>query len=187
MAYVFKNQPTATATIKVSGANNTFKLAGINGEQSDAGNFRTAITDFVGIAGINVAQESDGMQRNINQAVTTDESGTDPEFTLSSTVFDVSNLGEMGFTSSISVANYELDLSLITWSGKKPIGASYQIDTDENMFKIIGRAQGYTEGTNSAIATVTLPAQTVGTTHYRSASVDITFMNGTTAEFEDIT
>ena len=65
MAYVFKNQPTATATITKYGSDTTVKIAGINGEQSNANNFQTAITDFVGIAGLTVGEA----QRTINQSV----------------------------------------------------------------------------------------------------------------------
>lgn len=191
LAQVFKNKPTATATVTryaQGSAGTTLKLAGINGEQTDAGNFSTAVTDFIAIGGILPA--TNGLERNISQYVGSDEAGVDPEFTLDPIEFEFVesfNYGSGSVTATISVGNYNIDVSGLTFSGKRPAGATCTVITDERELRIQGRSsKGYTEGTDSATMTVTLPAQTVDGTKYRSASVNITFTGGTAADFEDI-
>lgn len=68
VAYQFGNQQKASATIynPVIGAEATkLKLAGINGLQTNANNFHTAITGLMTVVGLT----SDKMERAITQEV----------------------------------------------------------------------------------------------------------------------
>lgn len=70
MAYQFVNNQKASATVTESGSTDTYKIAGVNGKQTDANKFQTAIHDFLHIVGkANDAQE--GLARSITQSVET--------------------------------------------------------------------------------------------------------------------
>lgn len=68
MAYQFVNQKKATALITAAGTADTYKIAGVNGEQTNANNYRTAMNGLLYIVG----KESDisaGLGRTISQDV----------------------------------------------------------------------------------------------------------------------
>ncbi len=69
MAYVFANQQKAKAFIQET--SKKYNLAGINGEQTDANNFQTAIMGLLHVVGKDSAAESTG--RTITQDVESDE------------------------------------------------------------------------------------------------------------------
>lgn len=65
MAYQFSNQLKASASVKRVGTDDKFKLNGINGQQTNANNFHTAITGLLTVVGL----QNDGMERSITQEV----------------------------------------------------------------------------------------------------------------------
>lgn len=68
MAYQFSNQQKASAFIHKDGEATTYKIAGINGAQTNATNFHTALTGLLHVVG----KDSDaaaGMGRTISQDV----------------------------------------------------------------------------------------------------------------------
>jgi len=65
MAYSFETQRKATANITSN--DSTFKIAGVNGKQTSADNFQTAIIDLLHIVGKDT--EVEGTGRTINQNV----------------------------------------------------------------------------------------------------------------------
>lgn len=67
MAYQFSAQKKASALVnKGDGTTNTYKIAGINGQQTSADNLHTAITGLLNVVGKNA---SDGLGRQITQDV----------------------------------------------------------------------------------------------------------------------
>lgn len=69
MAYTFSNQQKASATYyKPGDATAKFKLAGVNGLQTSAENFNTAITGLLAVVGLTASSK----QRDITQVVTED-------------------------------------------------------------------------------------------------------------------
>lgn len=70
MAYQFVNQQKATATITEVAS--SYKIAGVNGRQTDANNFNTAITGLLHIVGKDTAAQAKG--RTITQNVEDDSS-----------------------------------------------------------------------------------------------------------------
>lgn len=67
MAYSFETQRKATANITKTGDGSTFKIAGVNGKQTSADNFHTAIMGLLHIVGKDSEVDSTG--RTINQNV----------------------------------------------------------------------------------------------------------------------
>lgn len=65
MAYQFSNQLKASASVRKLGTDDKFKLNGINGTQTNATNFHTAITGLLTVVGL----ENGGMERTITQEV----------------------------------------------------------------------------------------------------------------------
>lgn len=68
MAYQFSNALKANAYVSKAGTADTYKIAGVNGRQTSADNFHTAITGLLHIVG----KDSDaaaGMGRTIGQDV----------------------------------------------------------------------------------------------------------------------
>lgn len=65
MAYQFSNQRKASANIYRPGTTDKFKLNGINGAQTNADNFHTAITGLLTVVGLTTQQ----MERSITQEV----------------------------------------------------------------------------------------------------------------------
>lgn len=65
MAYQFSNQRKASANVYRVGTDDKFKLNGINGAQTNADNFHTAITGLLTVVGL----ESGGLERTITQEV----------------------------------------------------------------------------------------------------------------------
>lgn len=68
MAYQFSNVRKANAYISKAGTTDTYKIQGVNGTQTNADNFHTAIAGLLHIVG----KDSDaaaGMGRTINQDV----------------------------------------------------------------------------------------------------------------------
>lgn len=65
MAYQFSNQLKASASVKRVGTDDKFKLNGINGQQTNANNFHTAITGLLTTVGLTTNQ----MERTITQDV----------------------------------------------------------------------------------------------------------------------
>lgn len=68
MAYQFSSQQKANAFIHKTGDSATYKIAGINGEQTNAENFHTAITGLLHVVGKD-SDASAGMGRTISQDV----------------------------------------------------------------------------------------------------------------------
>lgn len=68
MAYQFSNLQDANATITRSGTSDTYKIAGINGQQTNATNFHTAITGLLHVVGKD-SDVSAGLERTIKQDV----------------------------------------------------------------------------------------------------------------------
>ena len=65
MAYQFSNQKKASANVYRVGTDEKFKLNGINGEQTNATNFHTAITGLLTVVGL----QNGGLERSITQEV----------------------------------------------------------------------------------------------------------------------
>lgn len=65
MAYQFSNQLKASASVKRVGTEDKFKLAGVNGMQTNATNFHTAITGLLTVVGL----QNGGLERSITQEV----------------------------------------------------------------------------------------------------------------------
>lgn len=65
MAYQFSNQQKASANIYRPNTTDKFKLNGINGEQTNANNFHTAITGLLTVVGLTTQK----MERGITQEV----------------------------------------------------------------------------------------------------------------------
>lgn len=68
MAYQFSNAQKANAYVSKIGTTETYKIAGVNGEQTNATNFHTAMTGLLHVVG----KDSDataGMGRTISQDV----------------------------------------------------------------------------------------------------------------------
>lgn len=68
MAYQFNNEQAATAYIVKEGTSDKYKIAGVNGEQINAENFKTAMTGLLRVVG----KENDadtGLGRSITQEV----------------------------------------------------------------------------------------------------------------------
>lgn len=65
MAYQFSNQKKASATVYRPETSDKFKMAGINGQQTSADNFHTAITGMLTVVGL----QQNGMERSITQEV----------------------------------------------------------------------------------------------------------------------
>lgn len=65
MAYQFSNQQNASANVYRYGTDDKFKIAGVNGEQTNATNFHTAITGLLNVVGL----QEGGMERTITQEV----------------------------------------------------------------------------------------------------------------------
>lgn len=68
MAYQFSNQQTANAFVMKAGTPDKYKIAGVNGMQTSAENFHTAISGLLHVVG----KDSDaaaGMGRAISQDV----------------------------------------------------------------------------------------------------------------------
>lgn len=63
MAYQFSNQQKASATVYKYGTDDKFKLNGINGQQTNADNFHTAITGLFQVVGL----QGGDMERSITQ------------------------------------------------------------------------------------------------------------------------
>lgn len=197
--YTFKNQPTATVTIErfVDGATGeTLKLAGINGEQNNAGNLQTAIADFIGIGGIGIAKNNKALQRTINQAVESD--GADPQLTLSPTSFTMAELsGASGgkfaaITSEVinkTVQNHLALAQAMTLSGKKPAGANVDLDGNNSSrvsLRFFPGEHTYTTGSDNATITIHMEPVTIEGTVYGATDLTFTLMNGVASEFEDI-
>lgn len=68
MAYQFTSGQKANAYILKEGTNDSYKIAGVNGQQTDAGQFHTAITGLLHVVGKD-ADAAAGMGRTINQDV----------------------------------------------------------------------------------------------------------------------
>lgn len=66
MAYQFSAQKKASALVnKGDGTDNTYKIPGINGQQTSADNLHTAITGLLNVVG----KSNDGLGRQITQDV----------------------------------------------------------------------------------------------------------------------
>ena len=68
MAYQFSNVRKANAYVQKNGTTDTYKITGVNGIQTNATNFHTAITGLLHVVG----KDSDaaaGMGRTISQDV----------------------------------------------------------------------------------------------------------------------
>lgn len=65
MAYQFGNLQKASARVYKPDTENNFKLAGVNGEQTNANNFHTAITGLLAVVGLT----SRKLERDITQEV----------------------------------------------------------------------------------------------------------------------
>lgn len=65
MAKQFSNQMKASANIYRPGTTDKFKLAGVNGQQTNADNFFTAMTGILGVVGLTTQK----MERGITQEV----------------------------------------------------------------------------------------------------------------------
>lgn len=202
MAYSFKNQPTATAQIErnVAGANGTtFKLAGINGEQTNANNFRTAIADFIGIGGIGIASGNEALQRTLNQSVESD--GEDLQLTFNPSSFTIeqinTNSGSGSYANISSTIGKSPSINkqlaaAMTLSGKKLVGSTVTVDGNYSegvSLTIRARSSGgaYTVGEDSATINVHMNSVTINGTKYASADLTFTLQNGVASEFEDIT
>lgn len=68
MAYQFSNQQKASAQIQKYGTSDTYKIAGVNGLQTNADNFHTAITGLLHVVGKDT-DAATGMGRTISQDV----------------------------------------------------------------------------------------------------------------------
>lgn len=67
MAYQFQSQQKASAIVnKGQGTPETYKIPGINGQQTSAENLHTAITGLLNVVGKNA---NDGLGRTITQDV----------------------------------------------------------------------------------------------------------------------
>lgn len=65
MAYVFSNQQKASATVwRPNDLTAKFKIAGVNGAQTNANNFYTAITGLLDVVGLS--------QRHLDRSITQD-------------------------------------------------------------------------------------------------------------------
>lgn len=71
MAYKFVNQQKASAIVHTAGTADTYKIAGVNGEQTSAENFRMAMSDLMGLVGKANDVEA-GLGRTISQNVETE-------------------------------------------------------------------------------------------------------------------
>lgn len=65
MAYRFQNNRPASARIYRTTDDSNFKVAGINGEQTNAANFHTAITGLLNVIGLSQRK----LERDITQSV----------------------------------------------------------------------------------------------------------------------
>lgn len=65
MAYQFSNQLKSSATIYRPGTTDKFKINGINGLQTNANNFHTALTGLLFTVGL----QQGSMERSITQEV----------------------------------------------------------------------------------------------------------------------
>lgn len=65
MAYQFSNQQKASATVYRPNTTDKFKIAGVNGLQTNATNFHTAITGLLSTVGLS----TQAMERAITQEV----------------------------------------------------------------------------------------------------------------------
>ncbi|MBQ3434416.1 MAG: hypothetical protein IJP68_07220 [Selenomonadaceae bacterium] len=68
MAYQFSNQQTANAFVMQSGTSDKYKIAGVNGMQTNADNFHTAISGLLHVVGKD-SDAATGMGRAISQDV----------------------------------------------------------------------------------------------------------------------
>ena len=68
LAYQFSNQAKASAFVHKYGETSTYKIAGVNGEQTNADNFHTAITGLLHVVGKDT-DAATGMGRTISQDV----------------------------------------------------------------------------------------------------------------------
>lgn len=68
MAYQFSNVKKANAYVLKEGTADTYKIAGVNGQQTNADNFHTAITGLLHVVGKD-ADAATGMGRTISQDV----------------------------------------------------------------------------------------------------------------------
>lgn len=67
MAYQFVNNLKSNAIIQVLGTDDTYKFAGLNGKQTNADNFRTAVLGLLHVVGKDTEVAKTG--RNITQDV----------------------------------------------------------------------------------------------------------------------
>lgn len=65
MAYQFTAEQGATAIIHRPNSDEKFKIQGVNGTQTNATNFHTAITGILGVVGLTTAS----LERDITQEV----------------------------------------------------------------------------------------------------------------------
>lgn len=65
MAYQFSNVQKASARVYKPDTSDKFTIAGVNGIQTNANNFHTAITGLLTVVGLTAS----GMERDITQAV----------------------------------------------------------------------------------------------------------------------
>lgn len=68
MAYQFTPEQTASATVTKYGTSDTIKLKGINGQQTNADNFHTAITGFMAVVGLTSADMSRAITEDVEEA-----------------------------------------------------------------------------------------------------------------------
>lgn len=68
MAYQFSNQQKASAQIQKYGTSDKYKIAGVNGSQTNANNFHTAISGLLHVVGKD-SDATTGMGRAISQDV----------------------------------------------------------------------------------------------------------------------
>lgn len=68
MAYQFSNQQKASAYVQKYGESTTYKIAGVNGAQTNADNFHTAMAGLLHVVGKD-NDVSAGLGRTISQDV----------------------------------------------------------------------------------------------------------------------
>lgn len=68
MAYQFSNQLKANANVTKTGTTDVYKIAGVNGRQTNADNFHTAMTGLLNVVGKS-SDVATGLGRTISQDV----------------------------------------------------------------------------------------------------------------------
>lgn len=175
MAYQFSSQQKANAFVHKNGDTTTYKIAGVNGEQTNAENFRTAMAGLLHVVG----KDSDitaGIGRTISQDVLQTQSRT---LTITPNTFALSTSAFQSKT-----VTFNLDYAgggTIRVTGQKPVGSTFVISRDS--IKFTGNSsQTFTAGSTEGITTITIEAAG----QYETTQATITWTANSASSFENI-